>query len=308
MTLNAFRGKRDGRKWILDLMRDAARHLAPGGLLLSLQKIGKIFEHDHVSRALVLMAQGCHGDRHVERCALQRHLHLAGGHAHAVGAAQQRFQILQHFRRKYVRQARSAQHVLSVRIAFGVEHAQQGLVGVSNAAGGIERKHAGRNALEDGLHLAAALVEFSIGSTGIAAGSFDLPPAGFQFLRHAVEGADQVANFIGGAYVDAVVETPARDFLRRLGQRSQRTSHQLREKQRQPCGDKQHHHREQQKQAHIGLTHVFALAAELKITLLAGLDLLHRLRKLGRQRHGHQNQAILPHRGAAQRVLGLSPR
>ena len=39
------------------------------------------------------MAQSRHRDRHVERGALQRHVHLAGGHAHAIGAAQQRFQI-----------------------------------------------------------------------------------------------------------------------------------------------------------------------------------------------------------------------
>ena len=115
MTLNAFRGKRNRRKWILDLMGHAARHFAPRRLFLSLQKIGEIFEHEHVSRTLALMAQGGHRDRDVQRRALQRHFHLAGGHAHAIGAAQQWLQILQHFRRKYVSQACTAQHLLSLR-------------------------------------------------------------------------------------------------------------------------------------------------------------------------------------------------
>ena len=124
MTLNAFRGKGDGRKRILDLMRDAPRHLAPSGLFLSLQKIGQVFEHDHVSRPLILMPQSGDRDCHTQRRALQRHLHLAGRHPHAIGATKQRFQILQHLRQKYVRQASPAKHMLTLRIPLGVKHTQ----------------------------------------------------------------------------------------------------------------------------------------------------------------------------------------
>ena len=57
MTLNPLRRKRDRRKRILDFMRHAARHLAPCGLFLSFQQIGKIFEHYHISGRSLLMAQ-----------------------------------------------------------------------------------------------------------------------------------------------------------------------------------------------------------------------------------------------------------
>ena len=197
--------------------------------------------------------------------------------------------------------------MLSLREALGAEHAQQGVVGVSHRAGGIERKHSGGNALEDRLHLAAALVEFCVGRAGISARSLILSPAGFEFLSHPVEGAHQISNFIGGSHVDAVIETSARNCLRRLGKRGQRTSHQLREKQRQPRSYEQNHHRQQQQQAHVGLPYVFALAAELQITLLAGFDLAYRPRKLWRQWQSHQDQAVFPNRSAAERVLSLLP-
>ena len=50
-----------------------------------------------------------------------------------------------------------------------------------------------------------------------------------------------------------------------------------------------------------------ALQAQLKIAPLTGLDLVHRAGELWRQRHGHENQAILPKRGTAYRVLRLLP-
>ena len=98
----------------------------------------------------------------------------------------------------------------------------------------------------------------------IAAGRFDLAAAGFQFLRHAVEGAHQVPDFIGGADVHAIIQTSAGNLLRRLGQRRQRPRHQLGEKQRQPCGHEQHHHGQQQEQAHVGAAHQPAFTANSK--------------------------------------------
>ena len=51
--------KRERRERILDLMRDAARHLAPCGLLLRAQNVGEVFQHDDVAGALPAIAQGC---------------------------------------------------------------------------------------------------------------------------------------------------------------------------------------------------------------------------------------------------------
>ena len=73
-----------------------------------------------------------------------------------------------------------------------------------HAARGIERKHARGNALENGFHLTPALVEFRVRCAQVVAGSFDLHAAGLQLIRHAVEGAHKIANFIRAAYVDIV--------------------------------------------------------------------------------------------------------
>jgi hypothetical protein len=113
--------------------------------------------------------------------------------------------------------------------SLGMKHAQQRLIHMGDAPRGVQRKHAGRNAFEDGFHLPATLVEFGVGRAQVVAGGFNLPPGAFQVFGHAVKGAHQVANFIGGANVDAIVEASARDFLRGLGEGGQWTSHNLRE-------------------------------------------------------------------------------
>src|ERR1019366_7765409 len=50
MAMNAFRGKGDRSKRILDLMRHPPRHLAPGCLLLRAQQVRQIFEYENVSQ------------------------------------------------------------------------------------------------------------------------------------------------------------------------------------------------------------------------------------------------------------------
>ena len=62
---------------------------------------------------------------------------------------------------------------------------------------GIERKHAGGNAFQDGFNVPAALFERDVGGAQFATGSFNLAAAGFQLLRHAIERAHQVADFVG---------------------------------------------------------------------------------------------------------------
>ena len=86
------------------------------------------------------------------------------------------------------------------------------------------------------IHLAAALIEFGVGRAQVAAGGFNLTAAGFEVFGHAVEGADQVSDFIGGADVDAIVETAAGNFLRGFGEGREWTRHDFREEQREPRG------------------------------------------------------------------------
>ena len=76
---------------------------------------------------------------------------------------------------------------------------------------------------------------------------------------------------------------------------------------RQPGGDEEHDHGEQQQQAHVGAAHEFALASEIVVALLAGFDLAHGLRKFARKRNRHQNHASARNGSAAQSVVGLLP-
>src|ERR1039458_6869301 len=191
-----------------------AIRLPPRCLLLGFQEVGEIFEHDDITGALAVMPEGGDGHGDVQRCPRQLHLHLAGGHAHAIGAPEQRFEIFQNLGGEHIGQRRAPENLRpTVTSGVGMKHAQQGLIDVGHEPPGIQREHAGRNTLEDGFHLTAALVELRIGRAQVAAGSLNLPPAAFQILRHAVEGAHQVANFVGGADGHAIVEASARDLL-----------------------------------------------------------------------------------------------
>ena len=57
VTPDALRGQGQRSKRILDLVSDAARHLAPGGLLLGTQNIGEVLQHDDVSGTLPAVAR-----------------------------------------------------------------------------------------------------------------------------------------------------------------------------------------------------------------------------------------------------------
>ncbi len=190
---------------------------------------------------------------------------------------------------------------------FGVKHAEQSLVGVGDAARGVEREHSGGNALENGFHLAATAVEFGVGLGGVAAGGFDLAATGFELFRHAIEGADEIADFVGAADFDAVVETSAGNFLRGFGEGRERTRDQLREKQRQPGGDKQHDHGEQQQVSHVDAAHASAFAGEIVVALLAGFNLLQGLGKLGGERNGDDYDSGFSDGRGAESVVGVVP-
>ena len=188
-----------------------------------------------------------------------------------------------------------------------MEHSTQSLIDVSHAKIAVEGEHAGGNAFENGFHLAAALIEFRIGSAQIPAGSFNLPATALQVLSHAVEGAHQVTDFVSGTDIDAVIEASARDFLRCFRQGGKRTCHDLSEEQGQPCGDEQHHHREQQKQSHVGAANDAAFAGKIVVTLLAGFHLANGLGKFVGQRNGDEDLAAALNGSAAQGVVHALP-
>ena len=73
-----------------------------------------------------------------------------------------------------------AQYVFTFRVAFRVEHTEQRLVGVGHVAprASSDSTPVGEY-LEDNFHLAAALIEFSVGRIRIAARGLDLLQADF---------------------------------------------------------------------------------------------------------------------------------
>ena len=66
-----------GRQRILDLVRQAARHLAPGGIALRLQQRGDVVEHQH------------HAGRAADIVGQRR----AGAHQHALAGFGQQFDL-----------------------------------------------------------------------------------------------------------------------------------------------------------------------------------------------------------------------
>src|SRR5271166_6580108 len=111
MALDAFGRERNGSQWILDLVGYSPRDFPPRSLLLRLEQVREILEHHHVARPISLMLEDRYRDRDVQRPARELHFHLAGGHAHAVGAPEQRLEILQDFAREDLGQRCSAKNL-----------------------------------------------------------------------------------------------------------------------------------------------------------------------------------------------------
>ena len=174
-----------------------------------------------------------------------------------------------------------------------------------NVARRIERQHPCGDAFEDGLNMPAALLEGDVGGAELTAGCFDLAAARFQFLGHAIERSHQIADLVGRVHLHAVIQTSARDLLRRLRQRRHRAGYQFGKEQRQPGGGKQHQHGEQQQKPHVSAAYQLALLGQFEVLLLAGLNLLLRLEELLRQRHAHQNQPMVAYRRTAQNVFSV---
>ena len=130
-ALNALGRKRNGRQWILDFVGDAAGYFAPGGLFLRFEQVGQIFEHHHVAEALFAMLQSGRGGCDVHGHAVERGFHLAGGETHAIGAAQQDFNVRPQFDREHlVKPPADERGVSGGVVMIREEHAQQGGVHV----------------------------------------------------------------------------------------------------------------------------------------------------------------------------------
>ncbi len=186
VTPDALRGQSQRGKRILDFVRDAPCHLAPRGLLLGAQQIGQVLQHHDVPGALPAIARGLqrriersHGDGYVQIDAGSGRLNLAGRAAHAIGFAQHVLQIGNGIWREKIGQRLGRGR----RVLIQAQQPAQRGIGMNDASRRVERQHARRNALQNGLDVAAALLLLGVHLRQLAPRSFDAAPAGFQIAR-----------------------------------------------------------------------------------------------------------------------------
>ena len=169
VAMDVLGGEGDGGERVLDLVRDAAGDLAPGGLLLCAEQLGGVLQHQDVA---VVVAVGSHrlfpagrrwpaehgaaaagaGSRH-------RHLHLAGGRAHTMAAAQQAVERLHGLGGE----DRFDVAADEVRLAAGLHHLRQRAVGQHDTALGVQCDNAVGDGLQHGLELGAARFQGGVG-------------------------------------------------------------------------------------------------------------------------------------------------
>ena len=206
-ALQPLGGKLDRRQRILDLMRDAARDIGPGG--------GALGAETRSVMSSKVTTKPCGEPRSLETCTLSVRVRagaldrdFAAGPAHGLGhgAADQRRQF---------------RHGFGIMPAFqffrrGIEQARGGAVDDGDLAVAVQADHAGADARQHGFGEAAALVDLPVGGDQIAA-------LGVELLGHAVEGKAQRADLVVVALdFDLRLEIAFRNALGRADQAGDR--------------------------------------------------------------------------------------
>ena len=144
-----------------------------------------------------------------------RHLHLAGGGAHAVAAAKEVVEGLHGFGGEDSFDGFANEGGL----AAGVEHLGESAVGEDDAAPGVEGGDTVGDGFEHGFELAAAGFEGGVGLGELLVGGLYGAAAAFEIGGHVVEAADEFAEFFGGTLGDAVSVISGGDGFDCVGQR-----------------------------------------------------------------------------------------
>ena len=186
----------------------------------------------------------------------------------------------------------------------------------------IERDDAAGNGLDDGLKLAAALLDGLVGGGELRRGALGQLAAGLKIGGHVIEGADQVAHFAGGDGGDAVVVFAGGNFVHGDAERFNGPRDLLGQKHGQPQAGKEDEHRDEQLHEEEDGADAVAGAEELPVGGCAGADagggLAESLRHGQRGDHhlaggggGHAERILLArnferraHRCAAPRTAG----
>ncbi|OPZ59304.1 MAG: hypothetical protein BWY87_01074 [Deltaproteobacteria bacterium ADurb.Bin510] len=221
----------DRRQRVLDLVGDAARHLAPGRHALHLLQLGQVVEDHHqaqVFAAVVLEHRGVHHERHF--LAAQRDDHLALGRA--VLGFEQGFEQLVDHRQVFVLEHL---HVGLTEHLFDLDgqHLLGRRVDHRDAVVTVDRDDAGRDVVEHGLDVAVAVGQLVVGRLQALARVA-------QVADHGVEGLAELAEFVAGADLDFEAQVALRDALGAGQQALDRRGQALGDLERKPDRDEDH--------------------------------------------------------------------
>ena len=197
----------DRRQRILDLVREPARHLAPGGDLLRADERRDVVEHQHDAfrRPALADERRRHG-RQMNLLAVASHGNLLRGRL-GHGAARTREQRRQ---RPEIGPVEHGERGLADNRARQAEQPRRRAVDRRDRAAGIDRDDAGRDALQNGLDVAAALLHLEMLALELDRRPVDLAAARRQLARHRVERVDERAELVVALRLDALIEAARR--------------------------------------------------------------------------------------------------
>ena len=121
----------------------------------------------------------------------------------------------------------------------------------ADAAAGVDRHHAGRDAIEHRLDVAAAALDVAVLAFELDRRALEPPAAGRQLAGHAVERLDQRAELVAGFRLHAMIEVAGADLVGRRGQHLHRPRDALGEVQPHPGRADENHQRQHQEERQV---------------------------------------------------------
>ena len=279
----------DGGERVLDLVGDALGDLPPGRDTLGLQELGEVVEDDDRARILAIRPaeRGRRGEERERRAAqAELELLLDRGALGPGGALDERHHLPEGGPDEHLLEE------LTDRARLGeAEHPRRGAVDGREAAERVEGDHAGRDGLEHGLGVAAAILELRVLVGEIEVGFFEPLLRLAEVVGHAVERLDQDADLVVGPRLHLVGEVARGDLTRRLGELGDRAGDPAREVETEPREREDDDQRHQQEQEDVDALDRRLQELELLVLLKRLRDAAHARLEPVRHVHGDDDRA-----------------
>ena len=238
----------DRRQRILDLVRQPSRHLAPGRDLLRADERRHIVEHQHDAfrRPALADERRRHG-RQMDLLPVAGDGNLLRGRLRhgAAGSGEQRRQRLE------IGPIEHGQRGLADNRAGQAEQPRRRAVDRRHRAAGIDRHDAGRNALENRLDVAAALLHLEMLPLELDRRSVDLAAARRQLARHRVERVDERAELVVALRLDVLIQAAGADLAGGRREHQHRPRDPLRQIRAHPGRAEQNQQRHHEKERQV---------------------------------------------------------